>query len=108
MLNRTEERLGHLQAHTGAQRLATVSGLNQMFPGSGVLRGLRYIFSCLVGVSKMSAQSASTCINHTVLHSFIHAFSRRFYPKRLTVHSGYTCIVSMCVPWEWNPQPLRC
>ncbi len=36
---------------------------------------------------------------------YIYAFSRRFYPKRLTVHSGYTC---MCVPWESNPQPLLC
>ncbi len=26
-----------------------------------------------------------------------------FYPKRLTVHSGYTFFVSMCVPWESNP-----
>ncbi len=34
----------------------------------------------------------------------IYAFSRRFYPKRLTVHSGYSFIVSMCVPWESNPQ----
>ncbi len=38
---------------------------------------------------------------------YIYAFKRHFYPKRLTVHSGYTCIVSMCVPWELNPQPLR-
>ncbi len=29
------------------------------------------------------------------LYIYIYAFSRRFYPKRLTVHSGYTCIVSM-------------
>ncbi len=30
---------------------------------------------------------------------YIYAFSRRFYPKRLTVHSGYTYgIVSMFVP----------
>ncbi len=36
----------------------------------------------------------------------IYAFSRRFYPKRLTVHSGYTFFVSMCVPWELNPQPF--
>ncbi len=35
-------------------------------------------------------------------------FTRRFYPKRLTVHSVYTCIVSMCDPWELNPQHLRC
>ncbi len=37
---------------------------------------------------------------------YIYAFSRRFYPKRLTVHSGYTCFISMCVPWESNPQPF--
>ncbi len=35
----------------------------------------------------------------------MYAFSRRFYPKRLTVHSGYT-FISMCVPWELNPQPF--
>ncbi len=35
-------------------------------------------------------------------------FTRRFYPKRLIVHSGYTCIVSMCDPWDSNPQSLRC
>ncbi len=27
---------------------------------------------------------------------YIYAFSRRFYPKWLTVHSGYTFFVSMC------------
>ncbi len=54
--------LGHVQAQTGAQRFATVSGLNDMFSGNGVQRGLRYVFSCLVGVSKISAQSAATCI----------------------------------------------
>ncbi len=37
---------------------------------------------------------------------YIYAFSRRFYPKRLTVHSGYTCFITMCVPWESNPQPF--
>ncbi len=39
---------------------------------------------------------------------YIYAFSRRFYPKWLTVDSGYTFFVIMCVPWESNPQPLRC
>ncbi len=40
--------------------------------------------------------------------SYIYAFSRRFYPKLLTVHSDYTYFffVSMCVPWELNPQPF--
>ncbi len=30
------------------------------------------------------------------IYYYLHVFSRRFYPKRLTVHSGYTCFVSMC------------
>ncbi len=37
---------------------------------------------------------------------YIYAFSRRFYPKRLTVYPDYTFFVSMCVPWELNPQPF--
>ncbi len=32
----------HIQAQTGAQRFAMVSGLNDMFPGNGVQRGLRF------------------------------------------------------------------
>ncbi len=31
------------------------------------------------------------------IHSLINAFSRRFYPKRLTVHSGYTFVLSACL-----------
>ncbi len=49
------EELVHVQAQTDAQYFDMVSGLNDMFPGNGVQRGLRYVFSCLVGVSKMSA-----------------------------------------------------
>ncbi len=30
------------------------------------------------------------------IYYYLHVFSRCFYPKRLTVHSGYTCFVSMC------------
>ncbi len=37
---------------------------------------------------------------------YIYAFSRNVYPKRLTVHSGYTFFVSMHVAWELNPQPF--
>ncbi len=37
---------------------------------------------------------------------YMYAFSRCFYPKRRTVLSDYTCFVSMCVPWELNPQPF--
>ncbi len=31
---------------------------------------------------------------------YIYAFSKNFYPKQLTVHSGYTFFcISLCVPW---------
>ncbi len=43
---------GARSSSDGAQRFATVSRLSDMFPGNGVQRGLRYVFSCLVGVSK--------------------------------------------------------
>ncbi len=43
----------------------------------------------------------------TACNIHIYAFSRRFYPKQLTVHSGYTFFVSMCgTHWELNPQPF--
>ncbi len=37
------------------------------------------------------------------VYIYINAFSRRFYPKRLTVYSGYTFLISMCVPWDQLP-----
>ncbi len=43
---------------------------------------------------------------HMLAYIYIYASSRRFYPKRLTVHSGNTCFITMCVPWESNPQPF--
>ncbi len=30
------------------------------------------------------------------IYIYIYAFSRRFYPKRLTVHSGYTFFLYVC------------
>ncbi len=30
-------------------------------------------------------------VSKTSVNIYIYAFSRRFYPKRFTVHSGYTC-----------------
>ncbi len=41
------------------------------------------------------------CILH--LH---YAFSRLFYPKRLTIAFRLYIFISMCVPWESNPQPF--
>ncbi len=35
---------------------------------------------------------------------YIYAFSRRFYPKRLTITFRLYIFISMCVPWELNPQ----
>ncbi len=52
---------GHIQVHIGAQRLATVSGLNDMY-WKRCATGFEIVFSCLVGVSEMSAQSAATCV----------------------------------------------
>ncbi len=45
-----------------------------------------------------NVRDLDTALNETNLasHIYIYAFSRRFYPKRLTVHSGYTFFVSIC------------
>ncbi len=59
------------------------------------------IFPCFCSVAP--AQAFCNYFVHTEIYIYIYAFSRRFYPKRLTVHSGYTCCV--CAPWELNPQP---
>ncbi len=29
-----------------------------------------------------------------------------FIQSHLQLHSGYTFLISMCVPWESNPQPF--
>ncbi len=57
--------------------------------------GLRYLFSCLVGVSEMSAQSAATCINHAVLkrqlaqwlqvNLFINVSAATWYTQQLKI-----------------------
>ncbi len=52
-------------------------------------------------------------MNRSVLYYiyiYIYAFSRRFYPKRLTLHSSYSfyIFISSCFPWESNPWSWRC
>ncbi len=38
---------------------------------------------------------------------YMYAFSRRFYPKQLSIQAIHLiCFISMCVPWELNPQLL--
>ncbi len=62
---------GHIQAHTGAQRFATVSGLNDMFPGNCVQRcamGFEIRFLLFGGcVRNVSPISSNMNINHAVL-----------------------------------------
>ncbi len=36
---------------------------------------------------------------------YIYAFRRRFYPKRLTVHSGYTFVLSVFLRRLWERKP---
>ncbi len=38
--------------------------------------------------------------------SFTFTFSRRFYPKRLTIVFRLYIFISTCDPWESNPQPF--
>ncbi len=40
------------------------------------------------------------------VYIYIYAFSRRFYTKRLTIAFRLYIFISMCVPWESNPQPF--
>jgi len=42
------------------------------------------------------------------LYGFTFTFSRCFYPKRLTIAFRLYIFISMCVPWESNPQPFCC
>ncbi len=42
------------------------------------------------------------------IYIYIYAFSRLLSKATYSAFRLYICIVSMCVPWESNPQPLRC
>ncbi len=58
-------------------------------------------------VSESATKNHDRCITTTDdKHSYIYiyAFSRRFYPKRLKAFRLYIFFISMCVPWELNPQ----
>ncbi len=63
--------LGHVQAHTGAKRFATVSGLNDMFPGNSVQRcatGFEIRFLSFGGcIKNVIPISSNVYINHVVL-----------------------------------------
>ncbi len=63
-----------------------------------------HVWNTVVTVNADWTQRTHTWLDLFYIYIYIYAFSRRFYPKRLTVHSGYRCSVSVCVPWESNPQ----
>ncbi len=64
-------------------------------------------FICIL---KSVIQIIVTWRYHKMQYIYMYAFSRRFYPKRLTViqviHLYIYFFVSMCVPWELNPRPF--
>ncbi len=48
-----------------------------------------------------------THTRHEFIFMHLCIFSRRVYPKRLTIAFGlYICFFSTCVSWESNPQPF--
>ncbi len=61
--------------------------------------------SCIKSIMSFSLLTDCPCDN-MLLNIYIYAFSRRFYPKRLTVVFRLYIQVSICVPWESNPQPF--
>ncbi len=50
--------------------------------------------------------NTSSCSNLVYFSISIYAFSRCFYPKRLTNAFRLYIFISMSVPWESNPQPF--
>ncbi len=78
------------------------------FNFSRVRRGLVFswvctINACLVRLHLSCDFSASFFF---YIYIYIYAFSRRFYPKRLTIAFRLYIFISTCVPWESNPQPF--
>ncbi len=41
-----------------------------------------------------------------MIYIYIYTFSRRFYPKRLTVHSGYTCFSQYDIIYQKHDMSL--
>ncbi len=63
---------------------------------SVAFRAIEYIFWMESAILSTFSQKSYDPRNvSTLYYIYIYAFSRRFYPKRLTVHSGYTFFVSV-------------
>ncbi len=71
-------------------------------------------FTCTAGqhLSYRTPLYVSVCLlqglfaMYIYIYIYIYAFSRRFYPKRLTIAFRLYIFISTCVPWESNPQPF--
>ncbi len=86
----------HIHPNTAQQLQVRSAGFEalsslELHPG-----GLNYSLA-LQGHTGQTAVLQAPTLGHYI---YIYAFSRSFYLKRLTVHSGCTFFfVSMCVPW---------
>ncbi len=51
-----------------------------------------------------AGKQMSVPLSNQAYDIYIYAFSRHFYPKRLTIAFRLYIFINMCVPWESNPQ----
>ncbi len=75
-----------------------------MYPGNGVQRGLRYVFSCLVGVSEMSANQQQhvykprgikeTAAQWGQVKSFTNVSTAAGYTQQLNVCRAYLAVLN--------------
>ncbi len=76
--------------------ISQCSDCSFFFISEKLMKLLKLLFNLMLCVLSLRLKSNHIHFNHlNHQHIYIYAFSRRFYPKRLTVHSGYTFIVSM-------------
>ncbi len=66
---------------------------------------LKHISSIFIWPSNSSTLYSNSILCICLL--YIYAFRRCFYPKRLTLHPGYTCFVYV-FPGNWTHNLLRC
>ncbi len=75
-----------------------------------------YIYIYILGMHRLTGQRIRTDQFLLIMRNrqpdvflsyiYIYAFSRCFYPKRLTIAFRLYIFISICVPWESNPQPF--
>ncbi len=85
--------------------------LRPLLPTSLLLRPLlsmSLLLRPLLSTSLLLRPLLSTSLLQRPLTFYIYAFSRRFYPKQLTVHSGYTCFITMLQRPLWSMNLRQC